>query len=1001
MLFTSVSVLAESVKYNPFNDVPTSHYAYEAISYLYIHDIINGKSEAWFAPEDNIKREEFAKVIATALGEELSTNTGSFIDVASGSWYEPYVETTKASGIYKGITENEFGVGNFVTKQDCAVLMYRLSEIKPPVSIKVTSAVLPSDIASAAGYAKDAIKALCARKVIKAEEGKPFNPDSYATRAEVCQMLYGILTQADKMWDMDQWWNFAKEVPDDKLTEQMPQPFNVENFRKKAIGSYDFESDDLGVFEQGYCPGKWEIVDGEGVDGSRCVRVEMPDSGVSQYQLAYKDTNAKPGDWYSFKCKIKCIDLTTKGKASPLLQVYGEDGKWLAEDNKSKANDANMKNGEWVERSSLIPIPREANTLDDGDDFYTVRIHAFLQSLEPGSVAYFDDFELSKVLFDPMDTALVTPNYKGIIYGNEGVSDINLRVWINSYNGGYDISDFSLKSRIIDAEDNVYATSEIENVTDVMEVTYSSNILEVNKDYYLETVLTSKSTGEVMQEQEWTLRVKEKEYRPYIYFDKYNRCVQDGEVVFPQLQYFWSDGIFQYEDMLDMLENANVDAMSMGETFHRAGYNTLRVQYLRDRYKELGLQGKLGMAGFAYSNMYSGLPSAGAVKKQSEIRDLLELFCENFKDDPLLFCYYNWDEQNPVRYGEEFRWQNDIMANADLDHPTFGCCDELHETRPGVYSKTVDVIGHDPYVCTGKDNMKLGNVYKNVSLLAELTPNKPQSVVLQGFWFKKRGDLRGPNEQEYRNMAWQAICAGVSMIDSYALTDVTADSWDDKSYEEIWMEQMLVYDEIAYMSPVLLSREPAPYYETKGGGEWLNTIARRHEGKSYLFAVNNEGSSKQFTLYLDGVKKIKAMYTDKEYTADTNGWFKIDMDSYGVEIFEFEQADYKSAHCELIRFGVSNNDHSYMVTDFDKDTPVINIDDNATKLDILATVSDYATVYINDVKIGSLDNTENVGVSGTIDITGLDTITVKVVSEDGRFTSEKNYLLSRGTGKEE
>ena len=142
------------------------------------------------------------------------------------------------------------------------------------------------------------------------------------------------------------------------------------------------------------------------------------------------------------------------------------------------------------------------------------------------------------------------------------------------------------------------------------------------------------------------------------------------------------------------------------------------------------------------------------------------------------------------------------------------------------------------------------------------------------------------------------------------------------------------------------------------------------------------------------------MYTDKEYIADEKGWFKIDMDSYGVEIFEFEQADYKSSHCELIRFGVSNNDHSYIVTDFDK-TPVINIDDGATKLDFLATVSDYATVYINDVKVGTLDNIENVGISGTIDITGIDSITVKVVSEDGRFTSEKTYLLSRGTGKEE
>ena len=31
---------------------------------------------------------------------------------------------------------------------------------------------------------------------------------------------------------------------------------------------------------------------------------------------------------------------------------------------------------------------------------------------------YFDNFKLSKVIFPPMDTVLMTPNYKGIIKGD-------------------------------------------------------------------------------------------------------------------------------------------------------------------------------------------------------------------------------------------------------------------------------------------------------------------------------------------------------------------------------------------------------------------------------------------------------------------------------------------------------------------------------------------------------------------------------------------------------
>ena len=62
-------------------------------------------------------------------------------------------------------------------------------------------------------------------------------------------------------------------------------------------------------------------------------------------------------------------------------------------------------------------------------------------------------------------------------------------------------------------------------------------------------------------------------------------------------------------------------------------------------------------------------------------------------------------------------------------------------------------------------------------------------------------------------------------MDNYAITDVHTDPWGDQTYEEIWEEQMLVYDEVNLMKPVILSREPAPYYETKGGGLTLRLAA--------------------------------------------------------------------------------------------------------------------------------------------------------------------------------
>lgn len=984
MLLASAPVWAEEVKYNPFDDVPVSHRAYEPITYLYIHKIINGKSKTEFKPEANVLREELAKIISVALDGTLSETKGSFSDVVSGSWYEAFVETCKEAEIYRGISETEFGVGSFVTKQDLAALMLRMSERKVPVRSENTG-IAPADLDEADEYAKEAIKTLADRGVIKLKEGEKFSPKANATRAEVCELLFKVLTQADKRWDSDQYFNYEKTVKDDKIAEYMPPPFDVNNYRRAPVASANFDNGDIGEFYEGWCPGEWSLEKGAGVDGSDCIRTEQVSGTITQYQLALNDYNAKPGDWYVFSCKVKCVDLSaTTGKVGPMLQIYDSNGTWLGED-RSYANDANMRNNEWVTRQSILMVPEVANSLDDAHEFYKITIQAYLTGLSAGSVAYFDDFELAKILFDPMDTALVTPNYKGLIYGDDGVSDINLRAYMNSYNGGYDLNDLIFETRIIDKDDKVYASSKQENVTDVMEVTYSSNILEMNNDYYLEATVTSKSTGEEMQKQAWTLRKRPEDWRPDIYFDKYNRVIKNGEAVFPLMQYFWSDGIFNYEDMLSLLEERNVDAMSVGD-MTRQNYPQLRSQYLREKMIDMGVHSKFGMNGFVFSNMYTGV-APKSVKKQSDLRNIIELCVENFKDDPLLYFYYNFDEQNPIRYGEELKWQNDIMSEIDLNHPSVGCADYLYEGRPGVYAKTVDVIGVDPYVCTGKDNMDLSEAGDRVRMMGELCPNKPQSIILQGFWFKKRGDSRGPTEQEYRNMAWQAVCEGVSMIDNYAITDVTIDPWSGKTYEEIWEEQMLVFDEIRYMTPVILSRLPEPYYEVKGGGEWLNSMSRRYEGKSYLFTVNNEPGSKQCRIYLDGVTDIKGMYSGKEYKANESGWFTVNLDGYEVEIFEYNQEDYKSPHAELIRFGVSNGDHTYTVTDFDAETPVINIDDDAKEIEFLATVSDFAKVYIDGAEVS---------LSGKINIEGKNSITVKVVSEDTRFESEKTYSVSRG-----
>ncbi len=80
-----------------FLDVGANHaWANEAIEALMEEEIIAGVGGDMFAPDDQVTKEQFAKMLALALNIELpKEGTQSYLDVSSTSWSAPYIEATK------------------------------------------------------------------------------------------------------------------------------------------------------------------------------------------------------------------------------------------------------------------------------------------------------------------------------------------------------------------------------------------------------------------------------------------------------------------------------------------------------------------------------------------------------------------------------------------------------------------------------------------------------------------------------------------------------------------------------------------------------------------------------------------------------------------------------------------------------------------------------------------------------------------------------------------
>lgn len=179
-----------------FADLDIADWAYEAITSLAERGIVNGRTETIFAPLDKVTREEFVKLLVCAAGCENNEFTrGLFDDVPSGSWYEKYVCIAAESGIVQGIGQNKFGVGENVTRQDMAVMIYRTLNQKntAPEAAKPTF----DDIDLIADYARDAVGALSKDGYINGVGDNKFNPKGTATRAETAQMLYNVMDLMD------------------------------------------------------------------------------------------------------------------------------------------------------------------------------------------------------------------------------------------------------------------------------------------------------------------------------------------------------------------------------------------------------------------------------------------------------------------------------------------------------------------------------------------------------------------------------------------------------------------------------------------------------------------------------------------------------------------------------------------------------------------------------------------------------------------------------------
>jgi len=186
---TAASAYPQAESTAAFSDIGNVTWAEESIEYLGKKGVISGKGDGKYYPNDLVTREELVKIIVEAF-DVMADGNVDFSDVAKDSWSYSYIAKAYNAGIINGVGENAFSPKSNITRQDMAVIIYRVAKERG-----ITGATRSgfNDNADIADYAKDAVGVLYNAGIINGTGNNKYSPLDPVTRAQAAKVVYELL----------------------------------------------------------------------------------------------------------------------------------------------------------------------------------------------------------------------------------------------------------------------------------------------------------------------------------------------------------------------------------------------------------------------------------------------------------------------------------------------------------------------------------------------------------------------------------------------------------------------------------------------------------------------------------------------------------------------------------------------------------------------------------------------------------------------------------------
>lgn len=173
---------------NPFTDVKSTDWFYDAVNYVYSEGIMDGTSVYMFSPNNATSRGMLVTILWRLAGQPVVTGT-SFSDVSSSSYYYYAVLWASKYGIVDGLGNNMFGPDQAITREQFAVILYRYAQHCGYSTSANSTLVGYADSNKISSYALTAMRWACGAGLFEGDERANLNPQGQTTRAAAAKLL--------------------------------------------------------------------------------------------------------------------------------------------------------------------------------------------------------------------------------------------------------------------------------------------------------------------------------------------------------------------------------------------------------------------------------------------------------------------------------------------------------------------------------------------------------------------------------------------------------------------------------------------------------------------------------------------------------------------------------------------------------------------------------------------------------------------------------------------